>query len=113
MPVGFAVSGDSQIWYVSAKRGLLGSYTPSDNNFKQYNIPDWPSLEQPFTRVPSWAMSWTIKPDAKGNIWFTDQNNAIWRFNKASESFDKFEVPASYPSALDFDKSGNIYFIGI
>ncbi|HUG97412.1 MAG TPA: hypothetical protein VMJ94_07715 [Nitrososphaera sp.] len=112
MPVGIAVDS-GQLWYVSAKRGLLGSYSLSENRFDEYNIPLWPSLEQPFTRVPSWAMSWTVKPDANGNIWFTDQYNAIWRFDKTSESFDMFRVPASYPSAMDFDADGNIYFIGI
>lgn len=112
MPVGIAVDGD-QVWYVSSKRGLLGSYNPSSNSFEQYDIPVWPSLDQPFTRVPSWSSSWTVKPDGNGNIWFTDQNNALWRFNKASESFDMFPVPASYPSAMDFDANGNIYFIGI
>lgn len=112
MPAGIAAD-NGQVWYVSAKRGLLGSYRPSDNKFNEYRIPEWPSLEQPFTQIPSWSMSWAVKADANGNVWFTDQNNAIWRFNKASESFDMFKVPASYPSAMDFDANGNIYFIGI
>lgn len=112
MPVGIAVDG-GQVWYVSSKRGLLGSYNFSNNSFEQYNIPVWSSRDQPFTRVPSWSSSWTVKPDGNGNIWFTDQNNALWRFNKTSESFDMFPVPASYPSAMDFDANGNIYFIGI
>jgi streptogramin lyase len=114
MPVGIAVDGsNNQVWYVSAKRGVLGSYSIADNKFSQYNIPEWPSREQPFTRLGSWGSSWTIKFDKAGNVWFTDQNNALWRFNKTSESFDMFKVPASYPSAMDFDSSGNIYFIGI
>ncbi|HEY3094779.1 MAG TPA: hypothetical protein VGJ42_03360 [Nitrososphaera sp.] len=112
MPVGIAVD-DGQVWYVSAKRGLLGSYSIADNKFSQYNIPEWPSREQPFTKFASWSMSWTVKVDKGGNVWFTDQNNAIWRFNKDSKYFDMFKVPASYPSAIDFDASGNIYFIGI
>ena len=112
MPAGIAFDG-GQVWYVSAKRGLLGTYSASENKFSEYNIPEWPSLQQPFTRVPSWSMSWAVKTDADGNVWFTDQNNAIWRFNKVSESFDVFRVPASYPSAIDFDTKGNIYFIGI
>jgi virginiamycin B lyase len=112
MPSGIAVDGE-QVWYVSAKRGLLGSYSPSQNSFHELAIPEWPSLKQPFTRVPSWAMSWTVRPDGNGSVWFTDENDALWRFNKASESFDKFNVPASYPSAMDFDSNGNIYFIGI
>ena len=112
MPLGIAVDG-GHVWYVSAKRGLLGSYSPAENKFNEYNIPEWPSREQPFTKIPSWQMSWTAKVDKSGNVWFTDENNAIWRFNKASESFDMFKVPASYPPAIDFDANGNIYFIGI
>lgn len=113
MPVGIAVDGD-QVWYVSAKQGLLGSYNISDRSFEQYNIPVWPSLDMPFTALSSWSSSWTVKPDANGNIWFTDEkNNALWRFNKASKSFEMFPVPAIYPSAMDFDANGNIYFIGI
>jgi virginiamycin B lyase len=112
MPLGIAFDG-GHVWYVSAKRGLLGSYSPAENKFNKYNIPEWPSREQPFTKIPSWQMSWTVKVDKSGNVWFTDENNAIWRFNKASTTFDMFKVPASYPSALDFDTDGNIYFIGI
>ncbi|HLG36560.1 MAG TPA: hypothetical protein VI338_00360, partial [Nitrososphaera sp.] len=112
MPVGMAVEG-GQVWYVSAKRGLLGNYNSEENKFSTYNIPEWPSREQPFTAIPSWSMSWTVKIDDNGNVWFTDQNDAIWRFNKTSKSFDMFKVPASYPSAMDFDAEGNIYFIGI
>ncbi len=112
MPVGIAVDS-GQVWYVSAKRGLLGSYGLADNKFNQYIIPEWPSREQPFAKFASWSMPWTVEVDKSGNIWFTDQNDAIWRFNKASESFDMFNVFASYPSAIDFDENGNIYFIGI
>ncbi|HXG06177.1 MAG TPA: hypothetical protein VNI77_02490 [Nitrososphaera sp.] len=113
MPVGIAVDGD-QVWYVSSKQGLLGTYDVSEGTFEQYRIPVWPSLDMPFTSLASWSSSWSVKPDGKGNIWFTDEkNNALWRFNKASESFEMFPVPARYPSAMDFDSNGNIYFIGI
>ncbi len=62
----------------------------------------------------SWSMSWTVKIDGRGgNIWFTDQNNTIWRFNQSAGDFDMFKVPAKYPSMMDFDSNGNLYFIGI
>jgi virginiamycin B lyase len=111
MPAGIAVDGN-QVWYVSAKRGLLGSYNTAENRFNGYNIPEWPSRERPFTNIGSWQMSWTVRVNGD-NVWFTDQNNAIWKFNKASESFDMFKVPARYPSDMEFDANGNIYFIGI
>lgn len=113
MPVGIAID-DAKVWYVSAKRGLLGSYDGAAGTFSEYEIPSWPTRSLPFTAVPSWSMSWTVKLDGSGgNVWFTDQNNTIWRFNQSTEAFDMFKVPAKYPSMIDFDSNGNLYFIGI
>ena len=113
MPVGIAIDG-SKVWYVSTKPGLLGEYDSAAGTFSEYEIPLWPTRSLPFTAVPSWSMSWTVKVDgANGNVWFTDQNNTIWRFNQATEAFDMFRVPAKYPSMMDFDSNGNLYFIGI
>jgi virginiamycin B lyase len=113
MPVGIAIDG-AKVWYVSTKRGLLGSYDTAAGTFNEYEIPSWPTRSLPFTAVPSWSMSWTVKIDGRGgNIWFTDQNNTIWRFNQSTEDFDMFKVPAKYPSMMDFDSNGNLYFIGI
>jgi virginiamycin B lyase len=113
MPVGIAIDG-AKVWYVSTKRGLLGSYDSATGTFAEYQIPSWPTRLLPFTAVPSWSMSWTVKlDDSGGNVWFTDQNNTIWRFNQSTEDFDMFKVPARYPSMMDFDSNGNLYFIGI
>jgi virginiamycin B lyase len=113
MPVGIAIDG-TKVWYVSTKPGLLGSYDSASGTFSEYEIPSWPTRSLPFTAVPSWLMSWTVKLDgAGGNVWFTDQNNTIWRFNQLTETFDMFKVPAKYPSMMDFDSNGNLYFIGI
>ncbi|MDQ3948412.1 MAG: hypothetical protein M3218_04730, partial [Thermoproteota archaeon] len=113
MPVGIAIDG-SKVWYVSTKPGLLGEYDSAAGTFSEYEIPLWPTRSLPFTAVPSWSMSWTVKLDgANGNVWFTDQNNTVWRFNQATEAFDMFRVPAKYPSMMDFDSNGNLYFIGI
>ena len=112
MPLGIAVDG-GKVWYVSTKRGVLGSYDTSAGRFSEYEIPLWPSRSLPFAAVPSWSMSWDVKLDGSGNIWFTDENNTIWRFNKSTDHFDMFKVPAKYPSTMDFDRQGNIYLIGI
>ena len=113
MPVGLAIDG-AKVWYVSTKRGLLGSYDSATGTFAEYEIPSWPTRLLPFTAVPSWSMSWTVKLDGSGgNVWFTDQNNTIWRFNQSTQDFDMFKVPAKYPSMMDFDSNGNLYFIGI
>jgi virginiamycin B lyase len=59
-------------------------------------------------------MSWSVRADSAGNIWFTDQaQNAIWRFNKSTETFDMFRSPARYPASFDFDSNGNFYLVGI
>jgi virginiamycin B lyase len=113
MPVGIAIDG-AKVWYVSTKQGLLGSYDGATGAFAEYEIPSWPTRLVPFTSVPSWLMSWTVKLDSSGgNVWFTDQNNTIWRFNQLTQDFDMFKVPAKYPSMMDFDSNGNLYFIGI
>jgi virginiamycin B lyase len=113
MPVGIASDG-AKVWYVSTKRGLLGSYDNATGRFAEYEIPSWPTRSLPFAAVPSWSMSWTVKVDGDGgNVWFTDQNNTIWRFNQSTQDFDMFKVPAKYPSMMDFDSNGNLYFIGI
>ena len=113
MPVGIAVDG-SKVWYVSTKRGILGSYDSSTGTFMQYEIPSWPTRSLPFTAVPSWLMSWTVKLDSSGgNVWFTDQDNTIWRFSQSTGDFEMFKVPAKYPSMMDFDSNGNLYIIGI
>jgi type II secretory pathway pseudopilin PulG len=59
MPLGIAIDGE-KVWYVSTKRGLLGSYDTAATEFTQYEIPSWPSRSVPFTAVPSWSMSWTL-----------------------------------------------------
>ena len=113
MPVGIAIDG-AKVWYVSTKRGLLGSYDSAAGTFTEYEIPSWPSRLLPFAAIPSWSMSWTVKVDGSGgNVWFTDQNNTIWRFDQSTQDFDMFKVPAKYPSMMDFDSNGNLYFIGI
>jgi virginiamycin B lyase len=115
MPLGVTVDNDNHVWYVSTKQGKLGSYNIADNKFeKEYTIPSWPTRSQNFASTSSASMSWIVKTDGSGNIWFTDEkNNAIWRFNKSTEIFDMFKVPAKYPASLDFDSNGNIYLLGI
>lgn len=115
MPVGIAVDG-AKVWYVSTKRGILGSYDNATGTFAQYEIPLWPTRSLPFTAVPSWLMAWTIKLDnssSSNNVWFTDQNNTIWRFSQSTGDFEMFKSPAKYPSMIDFDSNGNLYVIGI
>jgi virginiamycin B lyase len=110
MPLGLTID-DGRVWYVSTKQGIFGSFSIADSKFEERQIPSWPSRSNP-TAQPS--MSWSVRSDGAGNIWFTDQaQNAIWRFNKSTETFDMFITPARYPASFDFDSNGNLYLTGI
>ena len=117
MPLGIGVT-DGKVWYVSTKNGTLGVYNIQQNSFaKEVPIPVWKSRlnHLDFSQV------WAIKPDGKGNIWFTDEKqNAIWKYTESSQTFEMYKVPSApkafdttYPVSLGFDSNGNIYFVGI
>jgi virginiamycin B lyase len=117
MPLGIAVDGD-KVWYVSTENGTLGIYNIQQNSFaKEVPIPVWKSRlnHLDFSQV------WALKPDGKGNIWFTDEKqNAVWKYIESSQTFEMYKVPAkpkafdtTYPVSIDFDSNGNIYFVGI
>ena len=117
MPLGIAVT-DGKVWYVSTENGTLGAYNIQQNSFaKEVPIPIWKSRlnHLDFSQV------WAIKPDGKGNIWFTDEKqNAVWKYTQSSQTFEMYKVPSTpkafdttYPVSLGFDSNGNIYFVGI
>jgi virginiamycin B lyase len=117
MPLGIGVT-DGKVWYVSTKNGTLGVYNIQQNSFaKEVPIPIWKSRlnHLDFSQV------WAIKPDGKGNIWFTDEKqNAVWKYTESSQTFEMYKVPSApkafdttYPVSLGFDSNGNIYFVGI
>jgi streptogramin lyase len=127
MPLGIAVDrDDARVWYVSTKRGVLGSYDLKQNKFDQEHIiPVWNSLKDP----TGFSQVWSVKIDNNnnkkqrggGDIWFTDaQQNAIWRYNKNSQLFEMYKIPGRsasfgtiYPISLEFDSKGNrILFAG-
>ncbi|UVS69497.1 NHL repeat-containing protein [Nitrososphaera viennensis] len=109
MPLSVSVDGDGRVWYVSTKQGILGSYSIADNKFAQYQIPQWPARDKP----TDFNMSWATKTDSQGNVWFTDNNELLWRFNTAASTFDMFRTPATDPISFDFDSDGNIYLVGV
>jgi virginiamycin B lyase len=127
MPLGIAVDNDvHRVWYVSTKKGILGSYDIKQNKFDQeYIIPNWTSRENPI----DYSQVWTLKVDDSGSrkqqqggdIWFTDvKQNAIWRFIKSSQSFEIYKIPGNsssfgttYPISLEIDRKNNrIFFVG-
>ena len=132
MPLGIAIDSDAQrVWYVSTKRGVLGSYDLKQNKFDQEHIiPVWNSREDQtgFSQVWSVKIDDNDKNDNKkqegeggGDIWFTDaQQNAIWRYMKDSQLFEMYKIPGRsgtfgtiYPISLEFDsKTNKIFFVG-
>jgi virginiamycin B lyase len=126
MPLGIAVDSDARrVWYVSTKRGVLGSYDLKQNKFDQEHvIPVWNSRKD----ETGFSQAWSVKIDDNnkkqgggGDIWFTDaQQNAIWRFMKNSQLFEMYKIPGRsgtfgtiYPISLEFDsKNDRIFFVG-
>jgi virginiamycin B lyase len=125
MPLGIAVDEEDEddarkVWYVSTNKGLLGSYSIEEDKFNQDGIPEWKSRENPrdFSQV------WDLKIDEKdGNVWFPDEKqNAIWRYIKSSNIFEKYLVPGeskdfgtTYPVFIEFDPNDHniFYFVGM
>lgn len=136
MPLGIAADEDdnnvddndnneiNKVWYVSTKKGLLGSYNIKEDKFdKEHLIPNWKVRESPrgFSQV------WEIEVDSRreeggGDVWFTDeQQNAIWRYIKSSKTFEMYIIPGksedfgtTYPLSIEFDPNNEniIYFVG-
>jgi len=136
MPLGIAVDeNDARVWYVSTKRGILGSYDLKQDKFDQEHIiPLWNSRQD----QTGFSQVWSVKIAndnnnnnnnrkqraggvATGDIWFTDaQQNSIWKYNKNSQLFEMYKIPGSsssfgtiYPISLEFNSKGNkILFAG-
>jgi virginiamycin B lyase len=136
MPLGIAADEDDEddndnnndhtnkVWYVSTKKGLLGSYNIEEDKFdKEHLIPNWKVRESPrgFSQV------WEIEVDSRrvgegGDVWFTDeQQNAIWRYFKSSKTFEMYIIPGksedfgtTYPLSIEFDPNNEniMYFVG-
>ncbi len=119
MPLGILVDNHlPKVWYVSTKHGLIGSYNLATHKFdKEVAIPIWSVRNLPTDN----SQVWSVKQDKYGSIWFTDEKqNAIWKYNASSATFDRYIVPespkafgTSYPVSIDFDSKGNVYFVGI
>jgi virginiamycin B lyase len=127
MPLGIGVDNNAhRVWYVSTKKGVLGSFDIKQNKFDQEHIiPNWGSRQDPV----GYSQVWSLKVDdsssrtqhPRGEIWFTDVNqNAIWKFIKSSQSFEIYKIPSNsssfgttYPISLEIDhKNNRIFFVG-
>ena len=126
MPLGIGVDNNAhRVWYVSTKKGVLGSFDIKQNKFDQeYIIPNWSSRQDPV----GYSQVWSLKVDdsssrtqQRGDIWFTDVNqNSIWKFIKSSQSFEIYKIPSNsssfgttYPISLEIDHKNNLmFFVG-
>jgi virginiamycin B lyase len=126
MPLGIGVdTKEDAVWYVSTKKGVLGSYNTEEDKFNQEKvIPLWSSREN--TR--EFSQAWDVAVDNRkegggGDIWFTDEKqNAIWRFIKSTDAFERYIVPGesrdfgtTYPASIEFVPNNDniIYFVGM
>jgi len=127
MPLGIAIDTDApRIWYVSTKRGTLGSYDLMQDRFDpEHAIPLWDSRDDQTGFSQVWSLK--INKDDNnnnrqgGDIWFTDvKQNAIWKYIKNSELFEMYKIPGTsrsfgtiYPISLEFNSKGDkIFFAG-
>jgi virginiamycin B lyase len=130
MPLGIAVdTEEDMVWYVSTKKGILGSYNLEEDKFnEEKRIPLWPSRNNPreFSQV------WDVEIDSRrnvaggggeGDVWFTDgKQNAVWRYITSTNTFERYIVPSeskdfgtTYPASIEFDLNNDniIYFVGM
>lgn len=124
MPLGIATSNDgTKIWYVSTKKGTLGSYDVIKSKFDQeYVIPEWVVRKNPVGYSQAWDLKVDMKNKGAEDVWFTDEaENAIWRFSQSSHAFKMYKIPGNssyfgttYPISIEFDgNNGNrIFFVG-
>jgi virginiamycin B lyase len=124
MPLGIAVdNAENKVWYISTKKGLLGSYDLEEEKFdNELVIPEWKSRESARDFSQVWDIEIDYRRKGGGDIWFTDEKqNAIWRYIKSSKTFEKYNIPGksdsfdtSYPISIEFDPNNKniIYFVG-
>lgn len=107
-PVGIAVDSQDKVWVAATWTGHLLVFDPISERFVKFiQIPDWK------TKFQFGSMVWGMGFDKNGNLWFSDQvNNAIWRYFVEEERFEMYRVPTagSYPSQIDFDSRGRVWF---
>jgi virginiamycin B lyase len=125
MPLGIEVDiKEDRVWYVSTKKGILGSYDIKEDKFnEEMQIPTWQSRnnDREFSQV--WDVEIDSQDDANGDVWFTDgKQNAIWRFITSTNSFERYTIPGqsqdfgtTYPSSIEFNPNNDniVYFVGM
>jgi virginiamycin B lyase len=125
MPLGIGVdTKEDRVWYVSTKKGILGSYDIKEDKFnEEMQIPTWPSRNNNLEFSQVWDVEIDNQDNANGDVWFTDgKQNAIWRFITSTNSFERYTIPGqsqdfgtTYPSSIEFNTNNDniVYFVGM
>lgn len=125
MPLGIGVdTKEDRVWYVSTKKGILGSYDIKEDKFnEEMQIPTWPSRNNNLEFSQVWDVEIDNQDNANGDVWFTDgKQNAIWRFITSTNSFERYTIPGqsqdfdtTYPSSIEFNPNNDniVYFVGM
>jgi virginiamycin B lyase len=104
MPLGIGVdTKEDRVWYVSTKKGILGSYDIKEDKFnEEMQIPTWPSRNNNLEFSQVWDVEIDNQDNANGDVWFTDgKQNTIWRFITSTNSFVLPSLISSKISSLD------------
>jgi virginiamycin B lyase len=127
MPLGIDVEiKEEKVWYISTKKGVLGSYDLKEDKFnEEIQVPSWPSRnsDREFSQVWEVEVDNRMEGQGEGDVWFTDEKqNVIWRYIKSLNAFERYIVPGesldfgtTYPASIEFDSNDNniIYFVGM
>src|ERR671914_694028 len=127
MPLGIDVEiKEGKVWYISTKKGVLGSYDLKEDKFnEEMQVPSWPSRnnDREFSQVWEVEVDNRMGGEGEGDVWFTDEKqNVIWRYIKSSNTFERYIVPGesrdfgtTYPASIEFDSNDSniIYFVGM
>ncbi len=127
MPLGIDVEiKEEKVWYISTKKGVLGSYDLKEDKFnEEMQVPSWPSRnnDRQFSQAWEVEVDNRVGEEGEGDVWFTDEKqNVIWRYIKSSNTFERYIVPGesqdfgtTYPASIEFDSNDSniIYFVGM
>ena len=103
-PIAITLGVNQTLWFTEFQAGKIASLS----------IPSGVITEIPISGETG-AHPATITLDHKGNVWFTDENNAsgsVWMFNPSNTSFTQFKTPdpKAIPIFVLVDAQDNIWF---
>jgi virginiamycin B lyase len=126
-PFGIAVDSKDNIWFTAQVTNKIVKFDPSNQTFKEYQIPSTASLTKsewkysPTERTtPKDVRDVTVGSpgaiiiDKNDRLWFVEQiGNKIGSFDPATEKFVEYDIPTpqSNPNDLAIDSEGNVWFV--